>query len=117
MSVNDVRNKLIMLNNDNKLIINIINLDCKILMLTNFFRFKMKLLAHHINLNNLIDHIINIIIDKHRLFTIDKMIIKYIKRFINYIKMNMLIEMNIRLLLCKKNLKINYKSPFLKIDR
>ena len=77
----------------------------------------MKLLAHHINLNNLIDHIINITIDKHRLFTIDKMIIKHIKKFINYIRMNILIEMDIRLLLCKKNLKINYKSSFFKTDR
>ena len=77
----------------------------------------MKLFAHYINLNNLIDHIINIIIDKHYLFMIDKMIIKHIKKFINYIKMNMLIEMNIRLLLYKKNLKINYKSSFLKTDR
>ena len=106
-----------MLNNDNKFIINTINLNCKILMLINLFRFKMKLLAHHINLNNLIDHIINIIIDRYRFFTIDKMIIKHIKKFINYIKMNMLIEMNIRLLFYKKNLKINCKSPFLKINR
>ena len=106
-----------MLNNDNKLIINTINLDYKISMLINFFRFKMKLLAHHINLNNLIDYIINIIIDKHRFFTIDKMIIKHIKKFINYIKMNMLIEMNIRLLFYKKNFKINYKSSFLKTNR
>ena len=117
MSVDDARNKLIIFNNDNKFIINTINLDCKILMLINFFRFKMKLLAYHINFNNLIDYIINITIDKHRLFTIDKMIIKHIKKFINYIKVNMLIEMNIRLLLCKKNLKINCKSPFLKINR
>ena len=77
----------------------------------------MKLLAHYINLNNLIDHIINITIDKHYLFTIDKMIIKHIKRFINYIKVDMLIEMDIRLLFYKKNLKINCKSPFLKINR
>ena len=77
----------------------------------------MKLLAHYINLNNLIDYIINITIDRHRLFTIDKMIIKHIKKFINYIKMNMLIEMNIRLLFYKKNLRINYKSSFLKTDR
>ena len=77
----------------------------------------MKLLAHYINLNNLIDHIINITIDKHRLFTVDKMIIKHIKEFINYIKMNILIEVNIRLLFYKKNLRINYKSSFLKTDR
>ena len=106
-----------MLNNDNKFIINTINLNCKILMLINFFRFKMKLLAHHINLNNLIDHIINIIIDKHRFFTIDKMVIKHIKKFINHIKMNILIEINIRLLFYKKNPKINYKSSFFKINR
>ena len=86
-------------------------------MLINFFRFKMKLLAHHINLNNLIDYIINITIDRHRLFTIDKMIIKHIKKFINYIKINMLIEVNIRLFFYKKNLKINCKSPFLKTNR
>ena len=86
-------------------------------MLIDFFHFKMKLLAHHINLNNLIDYIINMIIDKHRFFTIGKMIIKHIKRFINYIKMNMLIEMNIRLFFCKKNLRINCKSSFLKINR
>ena len=76
----------------------------------------MKLLAHHINLNNLIDYIINMIIDKHRFFIIDKIIIKHIKKFINHIKMNMLIEINIRLLLYKKNLKINYKSSFLKTN-
>ena len=85
-------------------------------MLIDFFRFKMKLFAHHINLNNLINYIINITIDKHRLFTIDKMIIKYIKKFINYIKMNILIEINIRLLFCKKNLKINCKLSFLKTN-
>ena len=85
-------------------------------MLINFFRFKIKLLAYHINLNNLIDHIINMIIDKYRFFMIDKMIIKHIKKIINYIKVNMLIEMNIRLLFYKKNLKINCKSLFLKIN-
>ena len=105
-----------MFNNDNKFIINTINLDCKILMLIDFFRFKMKLLAHHINLNNLINHIINMIIDKHRLSTISKMVIKHIKKFINHIKMNILIEMNIRLLFYKKNLKINCKSPFFKTN-
>ena len=117
MSVDDVRSKSIMFNNDNKFIINTIDLDCKISMLIDFFRFKMKLLAHHINFNNLIDYIINIIIDKHRLFTIDKIIIKHIKKFINHIKMNMLIEMNIRLLLYKKNSKINCKSSFFKTNR
>ena len=106
-----------MFNNDNKFIINTINLDCKISMLIDFFRFKIKLLAHHINLNNLIDYIINMIIDKYRLFMIDKMVIKHIKKFINHIKMNMLIEVNIRLFFCKKNLRINCKSSFLKINR
>ena len=38
-------------------------------------------------------------------FTIDNMIIKHIKKYINYIKMNMLIEMNIRLFLYKKTPK------------
>ena len=76
----------------------------------------MKLLAHHINLNNLIDYIINMTIDKHHLFTIDKMIIKHIKKFTNHIKMNISIEMNIRLLFYKKNPKINCKSPFLKTN-
>ena len=85
-------------------------------MLINLFRIKMKLIAHHINLSNLIDYIINMIIVRHRLFTIDKMIIKHIKKRINYIKMNMLIEMNIHFLFYKKDFKINYKLPLLKIN-
>ena len=72
-----------------------INHDNKTSMLINLFFVKMKLITYRINLNNLIDYIINIIIVKHRFFTIDKMIIKHIKKCINYIKINRLIEMNI----------------------
>ena len=61
----------------------------------------MKLIAYNINLNNLIDYIINIII---------------VKKYINYIKMNMSIEKDIHFLFYKKNLKINYKLSFFKID-
>ena len=78
-----------------------ISLDNKTLMLINLFFIKMKLIAHNINFNNLIDYIINIII---------------VKRYINYIKMNILIEKNIHFLFYKKNLKINCKSSFFKID-
>ena len=93
-----------------------INHDNKISMLINLFFIKIKLIAYRINLNNLIDYIINITIVKYRLFTIDKMIIKHIKKCINYIKVNMLIEINIRLLLYKRNLKINCKSSVFKIN-
>ena len=61
----------------------------------------MKLIAHNINLNNLINYIINMII---------------VKEYINYIKVNMLIEKNIHFLFYKRNFKINYKSSFLKIN-
>ena len=85
-------------------------------MLIKTFRIKMKLITHYVDLNNLINYIINIIIVKHRFFTIDKMIIKRIKGCINCIKINILIEISIRLLLYKRNLKINYKSSLFKIN-
>ena len=105
-----------MFNLNNKIKINIINRDNKISTLINLFFIKMKLIIHNINLSNLIDYIINIIIVKHRLFTIDKMVIKHFKKHINHIKMNMLIKKNTHFLLYKKNLKINYKSSFFKIN-
>ena len=61
----------------------------------------MKLIVYNINFNNLIDYIINIII---------------VKKYINYIKMNMLIEKNIHFLFYKRNFKINCKLSFLKIN-
>ena len=61
----------------------------------------MKLVVHNINFNNLIDHIINIII---------------VREHINYIKVNMPIEKDIHFFLYKKNLKINCKSSFFKIN-
>ena len=70
-------------------------------MLTNFFLIKMKLIAYNINFNNLIDHIINMII---------------VKKYINYIKMNMLIEKDNHFLFYKKNLKINCRSSLFKIN-
>ena len=88
-----------MFNLNNKIKINIINRDNKILILISFLFIKMRLIVHNINFNNLIDYIINIIIVKHYFFTIDKMIIKRFKKYINYIKMNMLIEKNIHFFL------------------
>ena len=88
-------------NSNNKIKINIINFDNKISMSINLFFIKMKLIAHNINFNNLINHIINIII---------------IKKHINHIKMNILIEKDTHFLLYKRNFKINYKSPLLKIN-
>ena len=85
-------------------------------MLINLFFIKMKLIVYNINLNNLIDYIINIIIVKYRLFTIDKMIIKHFKKYIAYIKMNILIEKNIHFLFYKRSLKINCKSSLFKIN-
>ena len=105
-----------MFNLNNKIKINIINHDNKILTLINLFFIKMRLIVHNINLNNLIDYIINIIIVKHRFFTIDKIIIKRFKKHINYIKINMLIEKNIHFLFYKKSFKINCKSSLLKIN-
>ena len=70
-------------------------------MSTNLFLIKMKLIAYNINFNNLIDHIINMII---------------VKKHINYIKMNMLIEKDIHFLFYKKNLKINCRSSLFKIN-
>ena len=61
----------------------------------------MKLIAYNINFNNLIDHIINIII---------------VKKHINYIKINMLIEENTHFLFYKRNPKINCRSSFFKIN-
>ena len=104
-----------MFNLNNKIKINMINRDNKILMLINLFFIKMKLIAYNINFNNLINYIINIIIVKHRFFTIDKIIIKRFK-YVNYIKINILIEKNIHFLFYKRNFKINYKSSFLKIN-
>ena len=70
----------------------------------------MRLVAHNINLNNLINHIINIIIVKYRFFIIDKMIIKRFKKHINYIKMNMLIEKDIHFFIRKISKSIiNYR--------
>ena len=79
MSVNEliVRDKSIMYNLNNKIKINIIDFDNKILMLIDFLFIKMKLIVYNINFNNLIDYIINIII---------------VKKYINYIKMDILIE-------------------------
>ena len=105
-----------MFNLNNKIKINIINRDSKILTLINLFFIKMRLIVHNINFNNLIDYIINMIIVKHRLFMIDKMIIKRFKKYINYIKMNMLIKKDIHFLFYKKNFKINYKLSFFKIN-
>ena len=105
-----------MLNSNNKIKINIINYNNKISMLINLFFIKMRLIVHNINFNNLIDYIINIIIVKHRFFTIDKIIIKRFKKYINYIKMNISIEKNIHFLFYKKNFKINCKSSFFKIN-
>ena len=96
-----VRDKSIIHNSNNKIRINITNLDNKISISTNLFFIKMKLIVHNINLSNLIDYIINIII---------------VKKYINYIKVNMLIEKNIHFLFYKKNLKINCKSSLLKIS-
>ena len=76
----------------------------------------MKLIAHNINFNNLIDYIINITIVKYYFFIIGKMVIKRFKKYINYIKINMLIEKDTHFLFYKKNLKINCKSSFFKID-
>ena len=78
-----------------------INFDNKTSMSTNLFFIKMKLIAHNINFNNLINHIINIII---------------VKEHINHIKINMLIEKNTHFFLCKRNLKINYKLSLFKIN-
>ena len=105
-----------MFNNNNKLIINIINYDNEILMLINLFFIKIELIVYRINFNNLTNYINNIIIAKHRLFTNNKIIIQYIKKRIDYIKINMLIEMNISLLFYKRNLKINCKPSLLKIN-
>ena len=105
-----------MFNLNNKIKINTIDRDNKISMLIDFFLIKMRLIVHNINFNNLINHIINIIIVKYRFFTIDKMIIKRFKEYINYIKMNILIEKDIQFFFGKKNLKINCKSLFLKIN-
>ena len=88
----------------------------KISILINLFLIKMRLIAHNINFNNLINYIINITIVKHYFFIIDKIIIKRFKKHINYIKINILIEKDIHSLICKKNLKINYKSSLLKIN-
>ena len=49
-------------------------------MLINLFFIKMRLIVYNINLNNLIDHIINVIIVKYRFFMINKMIIKRLKK-------------------------------------
>ena len=76
----------------------------------------MRLIIHNINLNNLINYIINIIIVKHYFFIIDKTIIKRFKKYINYIKINILIEKDIHFLLCKRNFKINYKLSLFKIN-
>ena len=87
-------------NLNNKIKINIISLGSKILMLINLFFIKIKLIAHNINFNNLINYIINMII---------------VKKYINYIKVNILIEKVIHFLFYKRNLKINCKSSFFKI--
>ena len=105
-----------MFNLNNKIKVNMINRDNKISTSIKIFFIKMKLIVHNINLNNLIDHIINIIIVKHRFFMIDKMIIKRFKKYINHIKMNMLIKKDIHFLLCKRSLKINCKSSLFKIN-
>ena len=62
----------------------------------NLFFIKMKLIAYNINFNNLINHIINITI---------------VKKHINYIKINMLIEKNIHFFFIKEisKLIINYR--------
>ena len=103
-------------NLNNKIKINITNFDNKILISTNLFFIKMKLIAYNINFNNLINYIINIIIVKYYFFIIDKMIIKRFKKYINHIKMNILIEKDIHFLFYKKNFKINYKSSLFKIN-
>ena len=86
-------------NLNNKININIIKFNNKISMLVNLFFIKIKLIAYNINFNNLINHIINIIIVKYYFFMIDKMIIKRFKKYINYIKMNMLIAKDIHFFL------------------
>ena len=86
-------------NLNNKININIIKFNNKISMLVNIFFIKIKLIAYNINFNNLINHIINIIIAKYYFFIIDKMIIKRFKKYINYIKMNMLIAKDIHFFL------------------
>ena len=105
-----------MLNLNNKIKINMINRDNKILILINLFFIKMRLIVHNINFNNLINYIINMIIVKYRLFTIDKIIIKRFKKHINSIKMNISIEKNTHFLFYKKNFKINCRLSFLKIN-
>ena len=92
-----------MFNLNNNIKVNIINRDNKILMLIKKKFIEMRLIVYNINFNNLIDYIINIIINKHRFFMIDKIIIKRFKKHINHIKMNMLIEKNIHFFLQKKS--------------
>ena len=105
-----------MFNLDNKIRVNITDRDNNISTLTEFFFIKMRLIVHNINFNNLIDYIINIIIVKHRFFTINKMIIKHFKKYINHIKMNILIIIKIHFLFYKRSLKINCISSFFKIN-